>query len=423
MPRSITYIAHVKSTMNYVRKTTLLSVLIFFLSEGMSIAQERKTLFIILDGIQRELLEKNPTPAIDEISSRGNYVHAHVGGLKGGYSETPTISAVGYNSLLTGVWYNKHNVRGNDISQPNYNYWTVFRHFKAAYPHKKTAVYSTWLDNRTKLVGENLPETGYLTLDYHFDGLETDTISFPHDDMSNYIREIDWKVAEYAANGVAQKGPDLSWVYLQFTDDMGHKYGESEQMDRAIQEADRQVGLIWNAIKYREKKFNESWLVLITTDHGRRKGGFDHGGQTDEERATWIVSSQQLNAYARDVPGVVDLFPTICSFMKIPIPKNHAMEVDGISLLDTPYAADLAGSLAGTELKLTWKAYEPQATAKVWVTGGNQFRFGKTDLYRLIGEIKLGEEKASIPLGHDYQNLKVVLEFPDGYTNVWVKAD
>ena len=46
-----------------------------------------------------------------------------------------------------------------------------------------------------------------------------------------------------------------------------------------IQEADRQVGMIWSAIKEREEKFDEEWLITITTDHGRGEGGFHHGGQ------------------------------------------------------------------------------------------------------------------------------------------------
>lgn len=409
--------------MTKVLKTTIALIHILFLSGGYAIGQEKKALFIILDGIQRELLEKNPTPNIDEISSRGTYVHAYVGGLKAGYSETPTISAVGYNSLLTGVWYNKHNVSGNDIKRPNYNYWSIFRHFKTAYPHKTTAVYSTWLDNRTKLVGENMEETGFFNLDYHFDGLEIDTLSYPHDEDSDYITQIDRLVSEYAANDIMLKGPDLSWVYLQYTDDMGHRYGVSEQMDLAIQEADRQVGLIWDAIKYREETFRESWLVIITTDHGRGEGGFHHGGQTDEERATWIVSSERLNEHSGEIPGVVDIFPTISTFMDIPIPKNHAMELDGISLLGRPYAAKLAGKLMDDKLELRWKAYSPQTKANVWVTAGNQFRFGKTDQYRLIGEVNLGDEQAILDLGHTYQNLKVVLEFPKGYTNVWIKAE
>src|SRR5690554_2981256 len=115
-------------------------------------AQEKKAVFIILDGIPAPAIEKTETPNLDRIIAEGGYAHAYVGGLKGGYSETPTISAVGYNSLLTGTWYNKHNVKDNNIERPNYHYWTIFRHFKTTYPHKTTAVYSTWMDNRTKLI-------------------------------------------------------------------------------------------------------------------------------------------------------------------------------------------------------------------------------------------------------------------------------
>ncbi|SHN09381.1 Type I phosphodiesterase / nucleotide pyrophosphatase [Cyclobacterium lianum] len=383
-------------------------------------AQEKKALFIILDGIQRELLKKNPTPNLDEIADRGGYYEAHVGGEAGGYSETPTISAVGYNSLLTGVWVNKHNVKGNSIRQPNYHYWTIFRHFKKQYPDKTTAVYSTWLDNRTKLVGENLEDTGNFLLDYHFDGLEVDTLGYPHDDKSDYINKIDQEVAAYAAAEVAAKAPDLTWVYLQYTDDMGHKYGESPQMDQAIQEADRQVGLIWDAIKMRENEQGEDWMIVITTDHGRGEGGFHHGGQSEAERATWIVANRKFNEVASQTPGIVDIFPTIASYLDLNIPKNQAMEVDGISLLGEAYASHLRGTLSGASLKLNWKSYGSGETARVWATSTNQFRYGNSDLYRLLGEVNLDNESAAFDLKANYNNLKVVLELPSGYANVWV---
>jgi predicted AlkP superfamily pyrophosphatase or phosphodiesterase len=116
----------------------------------------KKVVLVILDGIPAEILEKTDTPNLDEISREGGYSRAWLGGERGKYSETPTISAVGYNSMLTGTWVNKHNVKDNKIQFPNYHYRTIFRHFKEAYPHKSIAVYSTWLDNRTKLLGENL---------------------------------------------------------------------------------------------------------------------------------------------------------------------------------------------------------------------------------------------------------------------------
>src|SRR5690554_2076260 len=114
----------------------ILRLLTFFLSLYLTgspgFAQERtkKTLFVIVDGISADVLERVSTPFIDLISTEGAYTRVYLGGEKGGYSESPTVSAVGYNSLLTGTWANKHNVWDNDIEAPNYHYWTIFRFLK-----------------------------------------------------------------------------------------------------------------------------------------------------------------------------------------------------------------------------------------------------------------------------------------------------
>ena len=88
---------------------------------------ERKALFIIIDGISADMIERESTPVLDEIAGQSGFTRAYVGGEIGGPSESPTVSAVGYMSLITGTWSNKHNVWDNDVNDPNYRYWDIFR--------------------------------------------------------------------------------------------------------------------------------------------------------------------------------------------------------------------------------------------------------------------------------------------------------
>ncbi len=384
----------------------------------------KKTVFIIVDGISDDVLKEINTPHLDEIAEVGAFLPAYVGGEAGGYSETPTISAVGYNSLLTGVWANKHNVWGNGIEVPNYHYWTVFRYFKEQYPSKTTAIYSTWLDNRTKLIGEKKEATGNLIMDYHFDDFENDTIHFPHDEATTYIRDIDNLVADEAARHIKEKSPDLSWVYLQFTDNMGHGFGDHPRFYESIRTMDDQVGRIWSAVKYREENFNEEWMIVITTDHGRdEETGKHHGGQSERERSTWIVvNKSNINQYGIEnrVP-VVDILPTIANYMDIRIPKTHKMELDGIPFIGETEAHHLMADKKGNQIDVRWESTVTSGDARVWLSITDRFGTGGRDQYLLVKELDISDEKAVIDVSEVPSPFyKIVLETPNHYLNRWV---
>ncbi len=380
-----------------------------------------KAVFIIVDGIAADVIEKLDPPALREISNAGSYSRANVGGQAGSYSETPTISAVGYNSLLTATWANKHNVWDNDIADPNYHYKNIFRIAEELNPNLKTAVFSTWTDNRTRLIGEGMSEAGNIMLDYKFDGLELDTAAYPHDDQSDYIHQIDEAVANEAARYIAAEGPDLSWVYLQYTDDMGHRFGDSEKFYSAVRMADNQIGRIWESIRKRENEFPEEWLIVVTTDHGRDAAtGRNHGGQSDRERLTWIVTNaDSLNEHFQHTPAVVDIMPSICNFLEINLPDEIQQEIDGVPFIGRVDFAHLQATRIGDEVMLTWRKLGA-GQAEVWVADTNHFKEGGRDEYRKIGEVDISAERYSFDLEGGSNFYKIMLKGPNHYLNTWL---
>jgi predicted AlkP superfamily pyrophosphatase or phosphodiesterase len=395
-----------------------------FFVHANSYGQTKKALFVIVDGIPADVIEKLKTPSLDIIKKEGGYARAYVGGDSGTITQTPTISAVGYNSLLTGTWVNKHNVWDNDIAAPNYYYWNIFRFFKQQYPGRKTAVFSTWLDNRTKLVGSEAAAAGNLQPDYHFDGLELDTLKYPHDNNANYIHLIDEAVTDTAAAIIKRNAPDLSWVYLEFTDDMGHRYGDSKQFYDAIETMDKQIGRLWQAIEYRRKNFGEDWVIYITTDHGRSlPDGKHHGGQSARERNTWIVTNAKgLNNYFfTGRPGIVDIMPSLARFLDIKIPREQLYEIDGIPLVGKLSATALGAVLNGQTIELTWKVESKKGEAKIWMSPTNNFKTGKPDEYVLMATVPVKKGAASLDVGkYPADMYKIVVEMPYNNISRWV---
>ena len=325
--------------------------------------------------------------------------------------------------MLTGTWVNKHNVWDNDIAAPNYNYSTIFRLLKTQAPEKKTAVFSSWLDNRTKLVGEGLAATENVKVDYHVDGLELDTVNYPHDRESKYMNRIDETVVNKAAEYIQNESPDLSWVYLEYTDDMGHRYGDSKQFYDAVEIMDKQVGRIWQALQYRMKNFDEEWQIYITTDHGRDAAtGKGHGGQSDRERATWIVTNAKgLNSYFREgQSAVVDIMPSIVSFLGISISREQQIEIDGIPLTGKLSVTTAQARYENGNIVINWKG-EKKGKAKIWLANSNHYKAGGKDPYTLMKTVSLRKGRAIINVsGKPSKIYKIVIEAPHNFLNRWV---
>ena len=396
---------------------------IFLFAKISGFSKTRKTVFIIIDGVPADVIERLNLPAINEIASQGAYARAYTGGEVGEYSQTPTISAIGYTNLLTATWLNKHNVGGNSNLKPNYNYWTIFRIAKEQEREYKTAIYSSWTDNRTVLLGEGKKETGYLKIDYVCDGFDLDTLCFPQKDKELHIFDIDEHVSKQAAKGIRNDAPDLSWVYLWYTDDAGHIEGNGSFFDEYTKQADLQIERIWQAVQYREKHFDEEWMVVVTTDHGRTESGYGHGGQSERERTTWIATNQQVNKHFRkDGLSIIDIAPSICRFMRFEVPRDVLWEQDGIPFIGSIDISQMKTLPYDNNIILFWKCLNAKAQVNIYIAINNQYKNGGKDNWIKIATVPAKQEQYNIkseqiPASKFY---KIVLQTENNHLNRWI---
>lgn len=370
-------------------KSLFLSFLVALCCMQVSAEKQRKTVYIVLDGIPADYIERVRPTTIFEIAEKGGYSRAYTGGEIGAYSQTPTISAIGYMNILTGTWMNKHNVKGNSNLEPNYNYWSLFRIAKEQEKDYKTALFSSWTDNRTVLIGAGKPETDNLKIDYVYDGYELDSEKFHKKKDDLHIFDIDSVVCEKASTCILQDAPDLSWVYLWYTDSGFHIYGDGSFMDEYVRKTDQLIGKVWKAIQYREKHFDEEWMVIVTTDHGRGESGHHHGGQLARERSVWISTNiKSLNTHFNHPDlSLVDILPTICKFMDFQMPRDVAFEKDGISFYGPADIYSLTTHPYDTQVTLRWKCDTSHEKATIFMAAGNNYKEGGKDEWIELGSV------------------------------------
>jgi hypothetical protein len=260
-------------------------------------AQQRKVLFIGVDGVRSDALIQANTPTWDSLCAAGLYTYTswHVG---------ITVSGPSWSSMLTGVWQGKHGVTNNNYTGSNFNDYPYFVTRAKEYRPDLKAVQITSWDPMSSAV--------------YNDGWDS-KIVVPTDDACEAA----------AIATLADPDLDILFVHIDDCDAQGHGNGFSPTVTpymNQVEYVDGQLRSILNALKARVNYANEEWLVIMTTDHGGI--GTGHGGPTRVEREIWWVAAGPGVPQAQigiDLPSVADLFPDPADYRTAPMLTDIAV--------------------------------------------------------------------------------------------------
>ncbi|MFD5595183.1 alkaline phosphatase family protein [Streptomyces griseorubiginosus] len=268
-----------------------------------------KVLVVGMDGLRYDLLTRSPAvaPVLHGLMAAGAHGTSLLpyGEVDGQAPDGPstsmayTDSGPGWSSVLTGVWPDRHGVRGNDFAGADYTRYPDFlSRAGTARRRLRTAAAVSWPELIRR--GTLGPAVGRRV---RYDG-ETDGYG-----------TADRLVARTAERWLTQDDPDAVFVYFGATDEAAHAEGPlSPAYDRALLAQDTYLGWLLAAVETRRldpARARERWTVLVTTDHGHLDTG-GHGGATRAEREVFVVLAEpgMAGGTRLDTPRLVDIAPT-----------------------------------------------------------------------------------------------------------------
>lgn len=236
----------------------------------------------IVSGAEGGVTQKNPNSALNKILDEGGYIyHAYAGGLKGTATEQHTSTAPGWSALTTRVWGQLNGITNNGMAK-NINYKTFM--LQAAEELGMRATFgASWQPHFT----ENYVDEIQYVKDH------------PEIQMTYHLVANDAELRDYLISCVtagSENEKDIIFGTFEGTDHAGHDTGFGNQNQDYIDGflSEEQMALdILNAIESRPTYAQEDWLFIIATDHGGIETS--HGGQTLEERSTWVASNKPFD--------------------------------------------------------------------------------------------------------------------------------
>ena len=276
---------------------------------GGAAAQTPKVLIIGIDGVRSDVLVEVATPNLDALMAEGAWSLT-------ARTTIPTISGPSWSSMLIGVWPNKHNVFNNNFEANRYDeYPDVLTRIESVRPELNTFVAADWLPLVTDDSGGPL----------FGDAVDA---RFVVDGYDLGWAEADAAVAAATVEALGATDVDVAFAYLGNPDETSHRTSAiGPEYRAAIEEADLRVGEMVGAIRTRPTFDAEDWLILVSTDHGRRPNG-GHGGRSEAELTSFFIAHgpSVVPGEIAGTPRVLDVAVTALAHLEIPLDPDWRLD-------------------------------------------------------------------------------------------------
>lgn len=218
----------------------------------------RHVFIVGVDGLGAAF-NKVSSPNFDRIF--GNYAYRH-----DAHTESVTVSAQNWGSILNGVPYNIHEYTNESIDKNKHTskskYLSVFYYVYKNITNAKLLSIVNWNPINNGIIENDI---GVKMHSYNSD-----------DEVTN-------KIIEYINSGYA---PTLMFSQFDEVDHTAHTSGGfSNAYYNAVKEADERIGKIYDAID--KKGLMKDSLFIVVADHGETSNG--HGGNSKEEASAIVA--------------------------------------------------------------------------------------------------------------------------------------
>ncbi len=283
----------------------------------------RKVLFLGYDGMRVDmaaalLTRKNEFDdsldcvnasfsGIKEVCRKGGIYLAYCGGETGTKTQQTTSTSAGWTAQFTGVWGTENGIKTNEDTKNMMHETFMLEYAEKGLASSLNFTWDPLFDvNYAPEVRQAMKRT-----DIKMDFCDTDrkkgaSISkalkisqefsdFLAPEAPSKSAPFDSAARDYVLHCI-NRGDDIVCGLYDSIDAMGHMFEFSPncaEYANAAMTCDTFTYQILQEIDRREAEMNEEWLVILANDHGGIRKG--HGGQTLQERTTWIATNKPID--------------------------------------------------------------------------------------------------------------------------------